>query len=291
MNLRTGYMLFLTAAVVVPALNSCRFFRRSPDVEADVIAKVNDTYLYRKDLEGLIPPGTEPEDSVEKVKNFIDDWVRQTLLLQKAELNLSDKLKSFDKELENYRKTLIIYTYQEMLVSQQLDTTITEEEIRKYYDENPSNFELRQNIVKASYVIFTRANKERDKVRKWFQSDKEDQREKLEKFCRESALKYNLNDTVWMFMDALEKDIPLSYSSQELFLSSKHFVETEDSSLVYLLNIHDYKIKESLSPLEFEKSRIRSIILNIRKRELLRKTEEDIYREAVDEKKFEIYVK
>jgi len=255
-----------------------------------VVARVNGTYLYQEDLQGIVPPGTSPEDSVEKVQNFVDDWVRQTLLLQKAELNLSDKLKSFEKELENYRKTLLIYRYQEMLVNQQLDTVVTEEEIRKYYEENPSNFELRKNIVKASYIVFSRKNKDRDKVRRWFAEEKE-QREKLEKFCRESGFKCNLNDTTWMLMDDLEKDIPLSYSSQELFLSSRRFVETEDSALVYLLNIHDYKIKESLSPLEFEKSRIRSILLNIRKRELLRKAEEDIYREAIDKKTFEIYVK
>lgn len=236
-----------------------------------------------------MPPGTDPQDSIQKVQSFIDEWVRQTLLLQKAELNLASEMKRFEKELENYRKTLIIYTYQEKLVEQLLDTTVTEEEIMAYYRDNPSNFELRNNIVKAQYLVFSRTIKDKDKVRRWMQSDEEEQRAKLEKFCHETALKYNLDDTTWMLMEQLEREIPLEYSSQELFLSSRKFVEFEDSALVYMLNITDYKIKESLSPLEFEKSRIRSIILNIRKRDLLRKAEEDIYKEALDKQSFEIY--
>lgn len=272
-------------------ISSCGFFKRQKDADEDVVARVEDVYLYKKDLEGIVLPGTSPEDSIQKVSSFVDAWVRQMLLLKKAELNLTDEMKTFDQQLENYRRSLIIYSYQELLVSQRLDTNVTDDEIGRYYEEHQEDFQLRKNILKATYVVFSRASKERDKVRKWFTSDKEDQQEKFRKFCRESALKYNLNDTSWMYMDVLEKDVPVTYSSQELFLSSKRFVEFEDSLLVYMLKIHDYKIKESLSPLEFEKSRISGIILNIRKRELLQKAEEDIYHEGIENKKFEVYTR
>lgn len=272
-------------------ISSCGFFKRQKDADEDVVARVEDVYLYKKDLEGIVLPGTSSEDSIQKVSSFVDAWVRQMLLLKKAELNLTDEMKTFDQQLENYRRSLIIYSYQELLVSQRLDTSVTDDEIGRYYEEHQEDFQLRKNILKATYVVFSRASKERDKVRKWFTSDKEDQQEKFRKFCRESALKYNLNDTSWMYMDVLEKDVPVTYSSQELFLSSKRFVEFEDSLLVYMLKIHDYKIKESLSPLEFEKSRISGIILNIRKRELLQKAEEDIYHEGIENKKFEVYTR
>lgn len=271
-------------------ISSCGLLPGNKSDESDVLAKVEDSYLYKSDLDGLIMPGTSAEDSVAKVKAFVEDWIRQTLLLKKAEFNLAKEMKNFDKQLENYRNSLIIYRYQELLVSQQLDTMVTEEEIINYYNGHKEDFELRKNIIKASYVIFSKSTKERDKVKLWFTTNNGDNYEKLEKFCVSKALKYSINDTNWIYFDDLEKDIPLQYSSQELFLSSKKNIEIEDSSLVYLLKIHDYKIKESLSPLEFEKRRIYSIILNIRKRELLRKAEEDIFKEGIEQKKFEVFI-
>ena len=98
-----------------------------------------------------------------------------------------------------------------------------------------------------------------------------------------------LGDTNWIRFDDLLKDLPLPADNQELFLSTRKYVEIEDSSNVYLVNIRAYKIKESQSPLAFEKTRIRSIILNQRKLALLAKMEEDSYLDALNKKEFEIF--
>ena len=57
---------------------------------------------------------------------------------------------------------------------------------------------------------------------------------------------------------------------------------------MYFVNIKGFKIKNSLSPLSFEKENIRNIILNRRKLELISKMKEDVYNEAVKNKEFEI---
>jgi hypothetical protein len=58
---------------------------------------------------------------------------------------------------------------------------------------------------------------------------------------------------------------------------------------VYLVRFKDFKIKESVSPLNFEKQRIRDIILNKRKIELINRMQEDIYTNARKKSVFEIY--
>lgn len=274
-------------ACAVLVLFSCKYLQRSD--HKPVLARVNNTYLYIDDLEGVVPPGTEPEDSIVLVNQFVQNWIREQLVLQKAEMNLSSDLKNVEKQLEEYRKSLIIYAYQEKLVSQNLDTNVTEAEIAQYYENNKANFELRENIVKADYAVFNRSNKELTKIKSLFRSEKQEQQDKYADLCRKYAYKYSLGDTNWIRFDDLLKELPLPADNQELFLSTRRFVEIEDSSNVYLVNIKTYKIKESQSPLAFEKTRIRSIILNQRKLAMLAKMEEDTYLDALNKKEFEIF--
>jgi hypothetical protein len=272
-------------------LTSCNWLTGKKGENKDALAKVGNSYLYASDIEGLIQPGTSVKDSILKVNLFVENWIKTELLVQKAELNLSSERKDFEKELENYRTTLLIHRYQEKIVEQLLDTGVTEADIIKYYKENQQQFVLRRNLVKSSYLIFSRNVKERDKVKSWFMSDKEDQQGKLEKFCRENAMSYQLVDTSWQIMDELERLIPFDYSSQESFLAHTRFYETQDSSMVYMVRIKDYKSREGISPIEFERPVIKSLIINIRKQEILRKMEEDIYKEAREKKTFQNFVK
>jgi hypothetical protein len=272
-------------------LTSCNWLTGKKGKNKDALAKVGNSYLYAADIEGLVQPGTSVKDSILKVNLFVENWIKTELLVQKAELNLSSERKDFEKELENYRTTLLIHRYQEKIVEQLLDTGVTEADIIKYYKENQQQFVLRRNLVKSSYLIFSRNVKEHDKVKSWFMSDKEDQKVKLEKFCRENAMSYQLVDTSWQIMDELERLIPFDYSSQESFLAHTRFYETQDSSMVYMVKIKDYKSREGISPIEFERPVIKSLIINIRKQEILRKMEEDIYKEAREKKTFQNFVK
>jgi len=66
-------------------------------------------------------------------------------------------------------------------------------------------------------------------------------------------------------------------------------VEFQDSLFVYLVRFKDFKIKEGISPLSFEKERIRNIILNKRKIDLINKMHEDTYEQALKHNEFEVY--
>jgi len=55
------------------------------------------------------------------------------------------------------------------------------------------------------------------------------------------------------------------------------------------LKVHQYRISDNVSPLEFVTDDIRNIILNKRKVELAKKLEDEVYRVASDEKEFEVY--
>jgi len=57
----------------------------------------------------------------------------------------------------------------------------------------------------------------------------------------------------------------------------------------YIVRFKDFRIKETISPLSLERDRIRNIILNKRKMELINKMREDLYNNALKKRDFEIF--
>ena len=77
-------MRFLPIVILcLMALTSCEYFKQTEEVIP--VARVNDTYLYEKDIEELITEGTTNEDSVLIVNNFINRWATQQLLIDQAQ--------------------------------------------------------------------------------------------------------------------------------------------------------------------------------------------------------------
>jgi hypothetical protein len=258
--------------------------------EKTLIGRVNDKYLYWEDIQGAIPKGLPVNDSILTLKRFVDNWIRETLLIQQAEDNLTDEQKNVEKELENYRNSLITYIYEKDLISQRLDTIISNEEVEKYYETHKDDFELKDNIVRVVYVKVNRSAPKIDQLKRWVRSNNMKDKEPLAVYCKQFAENYYLNDETWLYFDDLLKEIPIETYNKELFLKTNRYVEVNDGESIYLMSFKDFKITSSTSPFSFEVDNIRKIILNKRKMDLISKMREDIYNEALNRNKAQIYI-
>jgi len=277
-----------TYIIIVLFLYSCKT-ESDKDQNLVAIAKANNEYLYMDDIKDIVPQGTATKDSAELIKKYIDNWIHESLVIQKAESNLSEEQKNVEKQLKDYRNSLITYAYEKELVKQKLDTTITDSEIEVYYNNNQSDFELKDNIIKVIYVKVDKKAPGIDKLKKWYKSDNLKDREQLSSYCHQFAANFYLDDSSWLLFDDLLKEIPIQTYNKELFLQNNRFVEVSDNLNNYYVNIKGFKIRNSLSPLTFEKENIKNIILNKRKLELITKMKEDVYNDAINNKKIEIY--
>jgi hypothetical protein len=261
--------------------------KSSPDPGEKVVARVYDAYLYVKDLNGKLPVNVSQADSAVLIKEYIDTWVKQQLLIKQAEKNLSDDDKDFTKQLDDYRNSLLIYKYETQLIKQNLDTVLTDKEIADYYEKNKSNFELKENIVKVIYVKVPRSVS--IAVPKLYIGfDKPSDRKKLQDFCVKYAVNYYLDDQNWLLFNDILKEIPINTYNQEEYLKNNRTIEIQDSSFSYLLSIKGFMIKEGLSPLSFEEKNIRDIIINKRKLKLIEDMQKDVYKNAVKKAAFEV---
>ncbi len=257
---------------------------------SEPVAKAGDAVLYYDDIKDLVPAGTSSKDSILLIKQFVDNWVREVLVIQKAEQNLDEEQKNVEKQLNDYRKSLITYIYEKELVKQKLDTIVSDTEIEEYYNSNKAEFELKDNIIKVIYVKVSKKAPGIDKLKKWYRSDNMKDREQLASYCHQFADNFYLDDSSWLLFDDLLKEIPIQTYNKELFLQNNRLVEVSDSLNHYFLSIKDFKIRNSSSPLSFEKENIKNIILNKRKLALINTMKQDVYNDALNNNKIEIYI-
>lgn len=265
---------------------------RSTDEESDrvPVARVEGSYLYKDELEGIVSPGTPEADSIARTEAYIDSWIRKELLIQEATRKMDINEAEVERKILDYRYSIIAYEYQNQMVRKNLDTTVTRQEIEDYYKQNIDNFILKQNIVQATFIKVPKTAPRADKIKEMiFKARDKDDRE-LKSYCLSFSSAYQLADSTWMVFDDLVRNSPLAEIPNKIqFLKANPYYETSDDSYLYFLKVDNYRITDNVSPLEFVMNEIKNIILNKRKVELARQLEDEVYQNALEGEKFEIY--
>ena len=282
-------ILWILSSCFLMSLVSCDLlFGPNDEKVGEPVIRVFDKFLYQSDLSKIIPEGTDSVDSIILVQNYMNTWTETQLMIHRAELNLNEGQMNFDQELTDYKNNLIIYKYEQALIQQKLDTSISPQEIQNYYSDNPQNFELKDYVVKARWIKVDKEAPKLKKIRKVINSEKEEDIAALEDYCYQFAANCLLEDT-WLYLDEFYSSVPLKTNNIEGFLRSNASFEVEDEQFLYLVYIKDYKLKETISPLELERDKIKNIILNKRKIKLLSAIRDGLLEEGKDKNNVQYY--
>lgn len=255
----------------------------------NVLARVGNEYLNEADLVGIVPEGTAVTDSIQIVKSYVNNWVSQRLFLQKAEKNLRTDDMEFTKQLEDYRNSLIIYTYESELVRQNLDTVVETEEIENYYNDNIANFQLKNNIVRVYYARFEGDFPHFRKFRNFFYSNVTAHRDSAEYYIENYSDLYFLNDEIWILFSDVLRFVPIETYNQEAFLQNNRKIDIQDEGSRYFVCFTDFRTKDGVSPLSFERENIKKIILNKRRLTIINDMRDEVFNAALEKNEFEIY--
>jgi hypothetical protein len=254
------------------------------------VARVNNAFLYKDELKGIVPSGLLKEDSASRMLAYVDNWVKKQLLIQEATKRIDINEAEVERKILDYRFSIIAYEYQTQYIKQHLDTLIVNQAVEEYYKNNIDNFILKQNIVRATFIKVSKNAPRTDKIKELIFSREEKDQNELKSYCLSFSTAYHLSNTTWMAFDELVKNSPLVEIPNKIqFLKTNPYYETSDDSYLYFLKVDEYRISDNVSPLEFVKDEIRNIILNKRKIELVKKLEDQVYQDALDNKEFEIF--
>lgn len=253
------------------------------------VAQVFESIIYQNDIAHFIPKGTSKEDSMLMAQNYIRNWVTQKLLLHKAIENLSAEEANIQKQVEDYRTSLLIHKYKQKLIEQRLTEEISDHEVEKYYMENENNFVLATPIVKAVFFILPKNAPNLKEVRKWYKSDQADDQESLEDYCLTNARKYDKFQNEWIEVKYLLNLIPGDYNTLEQNILNQKEIEKEDDENYYFLKIKEMKKAQSIAPLSYVQEEIILILKNKKKLQFESELEKQINSEGVRKKYVKIY--
>lgn len=278
----------LTSVLVLFALGSCSYFKEEAKPEA--IARVGDSYLYRSEIIDLIPEGTSKADSIAIVQSYIDRWATQKLLIKAAELNIRKERQSeIDNLVLQYKTDLYTKAYLEEIVTNQLDTLVSETEMRNYYNANKENFRTNGVLLRLRYLHLPKDHPKFETIKsKFFDRKKGDA-----KFWETYQLQFKssaLNDSVWVEMNQVYRKLPfINPENRENYIVSGKSIQYPDSLYVYLVKVSAVLDKNQISPYDYVKPTLKELLLNQRKLDLIKKFEKDITDDAIKNNKYEVY--
>ena len=174
-------------------------------LSADVLVSVKGRTLNRSEVNKLIPRGISSADSLLLAESFTKKWVKDVLVYDVALRNLGDEKEEVDKLVEEYRRSLVRYRYQERLVEEKLKTDIRESDKLNYYEENQKKFILDKGLIKGLFLKIPVDAPGLTDVKKWYKSTDVASLEKIEKYSVQNATIYEYFYDKWVDFDEFMK--------------------------------------------------------------------------------------
>lgn len=251
---------------------------RTPLVELD------GNFLYKEDLAAVQPAGQSTDDSLLFAEHYIRNWAEDILLYEKAQNNIPDN-DEVDRLVRNYRKALIMHTYQQGLIYQKLAENITEEELLAYYEKNKEVFKADAPLMKGLFIKVPLTSPGIGRVRQWYKDERQSAVEHLEKYSLQNAVKYEYFYDKWIPVSEILSLMPFREEQVDAYFARNRRVEVKDTAFWYFLNVSDYIPAGGQEPYEAARTMVYDMVLNGKQVEFLNQVKDDLYKEALEDGK------
>ena len=276
---------FFFALLLLSAASMWQCGSDSPREGDQPLAKVYNKTLYKSALEVVVPEGTSPEDSSLLVSAYIQRWVREQLLMYEAERNIPKDL-DIDELVRNYRASLVRYTFEEKIISEKLDSTVTDEELTAFYENNRDQFQLESPIVKCLLIKIPAVASTGDIAKLW-NSRSEPDAARLENIASQYATLALLDREKWYTLDEIAAILPKGTLTADNAGSRKDGV-LNDNDYRYFYRILETAQGKTTAPLDYVRGQATRLILHKRKQDLLEKWNEELYQRELKRENVQI---
>lgn len=252
------------------------------------LAKVGSEVVYLDEaIEGL-PAGLSLKDSAAYVHQFVRNRVKEILLYDKAKQNIPQG-RDIDELVENYRRSLIIYAYQQEVLNEKMRSDITDTEIQVFYDNNRDRFIAEHDLIKGVFIKIPKSAPGLDVLKKLYKTTSNEAFQKIESYCVQNGGQFEYFYDRWIIFDDILDKISYETGRNSDFLRSHTTLDVIEGDFEYLLYVNDYVLVGSTAPFEFVKDEVKNIVANTRKTEFVHRFEQDMLREAEKKGKITYY--
>lgn len=242
--------------------------------EGEPVVKVGDKILYSSVINQLVTEGTNTDDSTSIVSGYIENWVRDNLIIQEAEKNIPSDL-NLNKLVNEYRSSLLMYHYENQLLKSSLDTIVTDVQKKDFYDEYGSQFILSHKIVQA---IVVKSKESGSSFASWAKNQNNQDKNDITQNAKSKKYNIILAPDQWIPLDDLdmfisEIDIKKCKSGYSQIFTGKNGN--------YFIKIFSLYNENEIPPLDYIEEKIEQVMLNKRKTELLKSVRENLYKKNI----------
>jgi hypothetical protein len=256
--------------------------------DADAVARAYTEFLSRNELRQVIPMDASAEDSAAMATQYIENWMRDRVLMAHAEMNLSAAQKDVEAELLAYRRSLILHAYEQALIDQKLDTNVTTAQVEEYYAANEKNFVLKDDIVRVRWFkVREDDRKTLKRLEDLWGSDDASKLRELEIWLAQRGVSIFDSGEEWVDFEDLQRDVPLETDNATDLLGRTRRVVVKDSVNTYFVDLFEHRLRTGTAPVQRVATEIRAIIINQRKLGLLETMRNDLYKDAFANKDVE----
>ncbi|MBK8701355.1 MAG: hypothetical protein IPN29_18140 [Saprospiraceae bacterium] len=253
--------------------------------KGNILAEVGNKKLYAADITSIIHAGTSAEDSMRILKGLVNNWVKDQLMILEAEKNLPKDI-NLNKMIDDYRSSLLLYNYESRLATEFLDTLVTVEQKKEYFNANADEFVLSESIGKYMLAKIPSNVKGLENFHKaWKKGDKED----ISDFCNEHAEYSDLDNLGWKTISQLESFLPKNFIPASWYGENKDMRKKEKGH-EYFIKIINFTKSNERPPFEYIEAKIEKVILNERKIRLLKQKKQQLFDKEFGGSKVKLYV-
>ena len=274
--------------IVLPALMSCRAISNFLH-DDEVVASAGSEKLYRSDLDAVIPKGISPEDSASLAMRYINTWASDIVYVAVAEQQLSKSDRDVSAELEDYRKSLLKYRYEQLYVNERLDTAVTDENIEDYYNRHQEKFVLGRPLVKARYLRIHTDSPGLEPIRKKMGSSEVDDLVEADSLAFSAAMKFSTWNNDWIDVTVLSREFGMPYESMMALMKDGWIRQDDTLGVTSLAYVPEVMRKGEVAPVGYCAPQIRDIIISTRKQNLISALEQDLLNDARENGQFVIF--
>ncbi|MGM0477758.1 MAG: hypothetical protein ACQERC_00925 [Bacteroidota bacterium] len=257
-HLKYAGKVVLTGSLLV-FLSSC-----SSQQQDDVVCQVQDHALTESMLEELVNYYADEYSPDHLRERVIERWAFQKQIElamedQRPQQKRWNELRSRDELTDLHR-----FDLENNYIAQQLDSSVSDQEIQTYYDNHRDQYKSESYIVRALYIRIPDSVALQVPFEDHFllKNDKDEQL--IQKYAKLYAENFYFERDKWIYFDDLTKEIPMSNNKKQNLILQKGASIFHVDDWTYFINVIDYRSKSVSSPMQIEKNNIKKRILKRR---------------------------
>lgn len=248
--------------------------------EKQIAAQVGKNVLLYSEIFTEMPLGVSGADSVEYIKNYIKHWVDDKLMYEQGLRNLPN-LDEIDRQVEDYRISLISQSYENELLRRQVSQEINDAECMEFYEKHSKQIKAEEPIIQGVFMKLLLNSSKVKEVRAWLEKidhGNTDVIEEVDQYGNHRAADYDNFYDQWVPLNRLADKLPVTVVDAASFLKCKVY-EIKDDDYYYLFLIKDYRLEGEEKPFDYAKPAIYELLLQQKKKAM----HEQLHRELTEE--------